>query len=736
MLRSRRFGAAVVTLSVIASLLIAGPTAAAGTATVSGTITHATDVTVWDESVAVVVQSLAGETVAEMVVPSSGVFSIQVPPGEYRLFYPYYGASNYLSVFRGGVFTAAESPTVTLNEGDVFDGSQLIPRGGRLSGTVTGAGLAAGELDELQVEIYRTTYGVNIPIVRVDRETGTYQAIRLQPDTYRLEYRAGAAWSPEFWQNQTGVGDLISVGASADVTGLDVELDRVTTISGRVTTYADGSPIVLASVGLYGESSTLLKAAGTDGDGYYNLYGMPAGTYRVCATKPGRFEECVGEVTIAEGEQLGGIDLVLQKPATLSGTVTALDGSGVSTPFTSGAVALYKETEDGYVRSDSQRSEGVGGSYSFTGLRPGNYIVEVRDPEHRHDTEYWQDERYISDAHPITVGAEANVSLGVIELSSRSFDLYRIAGVDRFETGVKISQEAFWRPNQNLPVVYIANGLNYPDALSAGPAAIIQGGAVLLVAPDHIPDSVLEELDRLNPERIVVTGSSTSVSDAVLAQLIQFVDSPSDVDRIGGSNRYETSELIVRDAFEEGDTDIAFFVTGRNYPDALAAGPAAAHLGGPVILVDGSAGQIPASTRQLMGDLGIIDARIAGSVDSVNLPVARSMFEAMIQYQPVPTLQRYNGASRYDTAAFVNEGAFSDVASYEAVVIASGAGFADALAGGTLAGAWDGPLYLSQPTCIPGYVPFAAQNKDANLLAFLGGQNSLSDAVYFLDSVC
>lgn len=735
MLRSRRFGAAVVTLSVIAGFLIVGPAAAAGTATVSGTLTHATDVSVWDESVAVVVQSLAGDTVAEMVVPSSGVFSIQVPPGEYRLFYPYYGTSNYLSVFRGDVFFAAESPTVTLNEGDVFDGSQEIPRGGRISGTVTGAGLAAGELDELQVEIHRTTYGVNVPIVNVDRETGTYQAIRLEPDTYRLEYKAGAAWSPEFWQDQTGVGDLISVGASADVMGLDVELDRVTTVSGRVTAYADGSPIVLASVGLYAESGTLLKAAGTDVDGYYNLYGMPAGTYRVCATKHGRFEECVGEVTVAEGEQKGGVDFVLQKPATLSGTVTALD-SGVSAPFTTGAVALYRETEDGYVRWSSQRSEGSGGSYSFTGLRPGNYIVEVRDPAHRHDTEYWQDQRYISGADPITVEPEENVSLGAIELTSRSFDLYRIAGADRFETGVKISQEAFWRPNQNLPVVYIANGLNYPDALSAGPAAIVQGGAVLLVAPDHIPDSVLDELERLNPERIVVAGSSASVSDAVLAQLIQFVDSPSDVDRIGGSNRYETSELIVRDAFDEGSTEVAFFVTGRNYPDALASGPAAAHLGGPVILVDGSADQIPASTRQLMSDLGIVDARIAGSVDSVSLPVARSLFNAMIQYEPVPMLQRYNGASRYDTAAFVNEGVFSDVADYEAVVIASGAGFADALAGGTLAGAWDGPLYLSQPTCIPEYVLFDAQNKDANLLAFLGGTNSLSDAVYYLDSYC
>ena len=51
--------------------------------------------------------------------------------------------------------------------------------------------------------------------------------------------------------------------------------------------------------------------------------------------------------------------------------------------------------------------------------------------------------------------------------------------------------------------------------------------------------------------------------------------------RLGGATRYETAFAVVNDAFR-GDDDIpelseaVFLASGANYPDALAAGPAAA----------------------------------------------------------------------------------------------------------------------------------------------------------------
>ncbi|MER3418748.1 MAG: hypothetical protein C4343_06595 [Chloroflexota bacterium] len=93
----------------------------------------------------------------------------------------------------------------------------------------------------------------------------------------------------------------------------------------------------------------------------------------------------------------------------------------------------------------------------------------------------------------------------------------RLAGSDRYATAVEISKAMF--PNGNVPVVTIATGLDFPDALAGAPAAALGGGPLLLVAPDAIPPVVATELARLKPARIVVLGGPGVVSPAVLAAL-------------------------------------------------------------------------------------------------------------------------------------------------------------------------------------------------------------------------
>jgi putative cell wall-binding protein len=70
-----------------------------------------------------------------------------------------------------------------------------------------------------------------------------------------------------------------------------------------------------------------------------------------------------------------------------------------------------------------------------------------------------------------------------------------------------------------VPVVFIAAGQNFPDALAGGAAAAAEGSPVLLVRQNSIPALVATELDRLNPGRIVVLGGPAIVSDAVKTAL-------------------------------------------------------------------------------------------------------------------------------------------------------------------------------------------------------------------------
>ena len=96
----------------------------------------------------------------------------------------------------------------------------------------------------------------------------------------------------------------------------------------------------------------------------------------------------------------------------------------------------------------------------------------------------------------------------------------RLFGPDRYGTAAAISQATF---AANVPVVYIATGQNYPDALAAGPAAGAGNGPVLLVTQSSIPAVVATELTRLKPHRIVILGGPAVVSDGVAALLVHYL---------------------------------------------------------------------------------------------------------------------------------------------------------------------------------------------------------------------
>jgi hypothetical protein len=109
---------------------------------------------------------------------------------------------------------------------------------------------------------------------------------------------------------------------------------------------------------------------------------------------------------------------------------------------------------------------------------------------------------------------------------------------------VVISQRA--NAASSTPVVYVATGENYPDALGAASAAAVQGGPVLLVQRDSIPQVTKDELVRLSPDVIVVAGGTAVVSDSVFNQLGAYASS---VVRAAGPNRYSTAVEVSKSAF-------------------------------------------------------------------------------------------------------------------------------------------------------------------------------------------
>ncbi|MDP3984934.1 MAG: cell wall-binding repeat-containing protein, partial [Acidimicrobiia bacterium] len=159
----------------------------------------------------------------------------------------------------------------------------------------------------------------------------------------------------------------------------------------------------------------------------------------------------------------------------------------------------------------------------------------------------------------------------------------RLFGSNRYATTAAISQSQF----PTASTVYVATGLNFPDALAGAPAAAQDNAPILLVTKDSIPDPTQAELTRLNPTTTVVLGGTAVISNAVAAAL------PGNVIRLAGSNRYATAAAISAATFNPGVPTI-YIATGLNFPDALAGGAAAGYVGGPVLLV--GTNDVPAVT--------------------------------------------------------------------------------------------------------------------------------------------
>lgn len=293
----------------------------------------------------------------------------------------------------------------------------------------------------------------------------------------------------------------------------------------------------------------------------------------------------------------------------------------------------------------------------------------------------------------------------------------RLAGPDRYATAAAISGQF----PAGVPVVYLATGRGFPDALSAASAAVADGGPLLITEPNRIPTVIADELVRLDPARVVLVGGPSVVSTAV-EQAVSALLPEAEVDRLAGADRFATSRAIARDVFEAGSTPIAYIATGRNFPDALAASAAAGADGAPVILVNGTASTLDSATRTLLTDLDVERVFIAGSAAVVSSGIQNGLNTLLGS----SNVTRLAGSDRFATAVAINDARFG---AESTVYFATGRDFPDALAGAALAGRNGAPLYVVPGTCVPRIVLDSMARRGATEFVKFGSAGVLSAGV-------
>ncbi|GGK71635.1 cell wall-binding repeat-containing protein [Ornithinimicrobium pekingense] len=192
----------------------------------------------------------------------------------------------------------------------------------------------------------------------------------------------------------------------------------------------------------------------------------------------------------------------------------------------------------------------------------------------------------LAPAQVVVVGGPTKVEDGVLDqLAAYAARVDRVAGPDRYATAAQLARLGRVKV---AGTVYVATGTGFPDALAAAAQAGQQDSPILLVQPGNVPDATAEVLGELAPTRIVVAGGPGSVSEEVLAELDTFAG---EVERRGGTNRYETAALLARDT---PPGRVLHVSVATDFADALAAAPLAAASGGAVLLV--ASEKVPSAT--------------------------------------------------------------------------------------------------------------------------------------------
>lgn len=192
-----------------------------------------------------------------------------------------------------------------------------------------------------------------------------------------------------------------------------------------------------------------------------------------------------------------------------------------------------------------------------------------------------------------------------------------------------------------------------------------------------------------------------------------------DVHRLSGPDRYATAAAISQDHFFEAGA-VVHIVTGESFADAVSGGPAAARVGGPILPVARTS--IPEPVQEELRRLAPRRIEILGGLSAISAEV-----EAALAAYTAGAVDRTSGADRYETAAKVTQDDFTGPVSH--VIIATGRGYADALAGGAAAADNSSPVLLVEPNAVPAVTAAALRDLQPRNITVLGGMSAVSDKV-------
>lgn len=348
-------------------------------ATITGTVTDSTNNTPV-AGVAVTIYDASGSAVRYGTTDSTGAYSVTgLASGSYRLSFM---ASPYAPQWYDGKDYKGSATAVSVTApATVANINVRLIKGGSITGRLTDKATGAGIAGVYVAAVDRQTGDWGAGVLTAD--DGTYTITGLTSSSYRLYLSPphDSGYMTTWYAGTAGLcPGIVAVTAPNATSGVDVQLAKGGSVSGRITDAATGLGIAGAHVSISEKTNvfetTTTSAlpggyASTDTNGNYQITAVASGEYSVTFSAHG-YLPAPATVAVNAPSKTTGLDAALVKGGEISGRVTdSATGAGVSgvVVYASADASIATSTVSGSGMTDSN------GNYTITGVENGSYSL-------------------------------------------------------------------------------------------------------------------------------------------------------------------------------------------------------------------------------------------------------------------------------------------------------------------------------------------------------------------------
>lgn len=282
-----------------------------------------------------------------------------------------------------------------------------------------------------------------------------------------------------------------------------------------------------------------------------------------------------------------------------------------------------------------------------------------------------------------TLATTLPISASALEPRAAAVSSNILAGDDRYETAVKVSENG-WSSATNAVIINGDKGL--VDALTATPYASLKDAPILITQKDKLTATTKARLTKLSVKNVSIVGGEAVVSKGVENELKAMGIA---VTRIKGDDRYLTAVAVASEMNNISSVHKVAVVNGATgLPDAVSIAAAAADNKMPILLSDPKNGVKTANL--FMNAKDIYTSYVVGQTDSVSDSVMNGLPGTKI---------RLGGDDRHDTNTkvireFYKQKELDNIYVAKSGYIKNNEELVDALAVGVLAAKNDDPVVI------------------------------------------